>query len=93
MGWINTISCPELVRQEGTQILTTFLYHFLPDNLSEKLRCFASNNLSDNGGNGFLVEAFSKDFILFVIMVPCRKVSANEVLSYAAHHNNCFEHL
>ncbi|XP_071841532.1 uncharacterized protein [Apostichopus japonicus] len=59
MRWINTNSFPEPVRRNDTHITVTFLYYFSSENSSERLRCFASNNMSDiQGDHGVLVEAF-----------------------------------
>ncbi|XP_071842662.1 uncharacterized protein [Apostichopus japonicus] len=59
MRWTNTNSFPEPVRRNETHITVTFLYYFASEKSSERLRCFASNNLSDiQGDHGVLVEAF-----------------------------------
>lgn len=59
--WINTLLIPELVKQEETKETWTFPYNFTSGK-SERLRCFAINNVTyDQNGEGFLVEAFSKN--------------------------------
>ncbi|XP_071842834.1 neural cell adhesion molecule 1-B-like isoform X2 [Apostichopus japonicus] len=86
IGWINTNSFPEPVGRNDTHITVTFLYYFSSENSSERLRCFASNNLSDTqGGHGVLVEAFIPAMVVILSGPRFSHVGDNITITCASY--------